>query len=186
MVSASESAGVVHLITKEIRNPNGTKEKGIFVDEKLIYGKRTNTDGYYYTVGEAVKRDGGIFIKPSESRVVWLMDSMGRKFYRGSVNDQFQPHGKGYEVKDGCEDLKVYEGEYVNGEREGSGMLFTENGEIEKGTWKRGKLETGMSNIEERKMRTQFKEVKETDHFVQRYKKSAVSSKEICVFIGFL
>ena len=186
MVSASESAGVVHLITKEIRNPNGTKEKGIFVDEKLIYGKRTNTDGYYYTVGEAVKRDGGIFIKPSESRVVWLMDSMGRKFYRGSVNDQFQPHGKGYEVKDGCEDMKVYEGEYVNGEREGSGMLFTENGEIEKGTWKRGKLETGMSNIEERKMRTQFKAVKETDHFVQRYKKSAVSSKEICVFIGFL
>ena len=69
MVSASESAGVVHLITKEIRNPNGTKEKGIFVDEKLIYGKRTNADGYYYTVGEAVKRDGGIFIKPSESRV---------------------------------------------------------------------------------------------------------------------
>ena len=172
------------LSVNRIDSGKGPGEEGIYAKGKLIYGKRSGANGDYYSVGKAEERDGGFFIRESEPKVVWVMNEKGMKIYRGNVNDQVQYNGHGYEVKEGCENVKVFEGEYVNGKRHGNGKLYLENGEIEKGTWRDGVQVMGSDNEEERKMRAQFPEA--TGRFVQLYKESVVSSKEICVFIGFV
>ena len=126
---------------------DGYKWNGIYFDDKNNYTELKNGEGfikYYYTNGDLYYE--GHYLNGKWNGEGKEYGDQGQLIFEGEFKDNKKWNGKGYDISNNViyelkngngqikefqkKDILVFEGQHINGERNGKGKEYYDNGQL--------------------------------------------------------